>query len=48
MGTRWLEGGTFDVTAWEEMETLIKKYKTSDTGKKREDKKERERGTEDV
>ena len=42
MGTKWSEEGTFDVSVCEEMETLIKTHKTSDTGKKRINKREHE------
>lgn len=45
MVTRWPEEGTFDVALCEEMETLVKNYKTkemSKKNKKREEKRERE------
>lgn len=48
MGIRWPEEGTFDVTVCEEMETLIKNYKTSDTEEESGPERKRERGTEDV
>ncbi len=42
--TKWPAGGTFDVAMCKEIEVLIKNYKTTDTSKKRKEKRERELG----
>ncbi len=44
LATKWPAGGTFDVAMCKEMEVLIKNYKTNDTSKKRNEKRERELG----
>ncbi|XP_058608386.1 uncharacterized protein LOC131524952 [Onychostoma macrolepis] len=41
--TKWPKEGTFDVALCEEMETLIKNYKTKSLNKKREAKREKEK-----
>ncbi len=41
---KWPAVGTFDVAMCKEMEVLIKNYKTNDTSKKRNEKRERELG----
>ncbi len=44
LATKWPAGGTFDVAMCKEIEVLIKNYKTTDTSKKRKEKREREIG----
>ncbi len=44
LATKWPAGGTFDVAMCKEMEVLIKNYKTNDTSKKRNEKREQEIG----
>ncbi len=44
LATKRPAGGTFNVAMCKEMEVLIKNYKTNDTSKKRNEKRERELG----
>ncbi len=44
LATKWPAGGAFDVAMCKEMEVLIKNYKTNDTSKKRNEKREWELG----
>ncbi len=44
LATKWPAGGTFDVAMCKEMEVLINNYKTNDTSKKRNEKREQEIG----